>query len=217
MERDRFLSRVAGALLTARIPVSPEVPRTLPEPTTDDLVALFRTRAQDTSAVVHGPVGRHGAAKALQGIAAGHDASTFIAWEDLPASGVAAALEGSGLTRVAGEVPRGPDREHLGDHAQVDLGITGAEAALAESGSVVLVHGPGRPRMASLVADVHVALVETGSMRLSLAHWAELEPDVVASTANLVVVTGPSRSGDIELELNLGVHGPRHVHVVLID
>ena len=211
MERDRFLSRVSSALLTAHIPDPPETRDELPDPGHDDLLALFRTRAQGVSAVVHGPVGRHGVERVVAGIASGHGASTFVAWDDLPAPGVFSTLEAAELTRI-------PASEgQLERYRQVDLGITGADAALAESGSVVLVHGPGRPRLASLVPDVHVAILETGRIHPGLAHWAHAHPDLVASTANLVVVTGPSRSADIELRLNLGVHGPRHVHVVLID
>ncbi|HEX6947859.1 MAG TPA: lactate utilization protein [Acidimicrobiia bacterium] len=210
MERDRFLARVAGALLTARIPTAPDAAGGVPEPD-GDLLTLFRSRAQEVSAVVHGPVSRHGAERVVAGIASGHGSSTFVAWDDLPAPGVVPMLESAGLTRVPA-TDGGLDR-----FRQLDLGVTGAAAALAESGSVVLIHGPGRPRLASLVPDVHVVLVEIETIQPSLAHWAHSQPEPISSTANLVVVTGPSRTGDIELQLNLGVHGPRHVHVVLID
>ena len=70
--------------------------------------------------------------------------------------------------------------------------------------------------MASLVPEIHVALLETKLLNRTLAHWSSKHSDVVAETANLVLVTGPSRTGDMELQLNLGVHGPRHLHVVLI-
>lgn len=209
MEADRFLARVAEALRTARLPEAPDAGGDLPAPEAADLLALFRTRAQQAGAVVHGPVGRHGVEKAVAGIAAGHDARTFTAWDDLPVPGVVDTLEEAGLSRIPGE--------GLGRLRHVDLGITGAAAALAESGSVALVHGPGRPRLASLLPEVHVALVEARSVHAGLAHWAAADPEAVAVSANLVVVTGPSRSADIELRLNLGVHGPRHVHVVLID
>jgi L-lactate dehydrogenase complex protein LldG len=63
---------------------------------------------------------------------------------------------------------------------------------------------------------IHVALVRAESIFRSLAQWADEVPDAVVETANLVIVTGPSRTGDIEQHLNLGVHGPKHLHVVLI-
>lgn len=216
MDRDVFLTRVGRAAMSAALPEAPGASGSLPIMPTDDLVALFRRRAQEVDAVVHGPVNPHGAPKTVAGIASGHGGKSFMAWDELPAAGVVSALASAGLDRVAHQVPMDRRADHQSGYRYLDLGITGAEAGLAESGSVVLLHGPGRPRMASLVPNVHVAILELSRLHRTLAHWASQHPDLVEETANLVVVTGPSRSGDIEMKLNLGVHGPRHVHVVLV-
>lgn len=216
MDRDVFLTRVGKAAMGAVLPEVPSVRDSLPLMPTEDLVALFRRRAQEVDAVVHGPVNLHAVPKTVAGIASGHGGSSFLAWDELPAAGVVSALSSAGLDRVAHEVPTDRRAEHQAGYRYLDLGVTGADAGLAESGSVVLSHGPGRPRMASLVPNVHVAILELPRLHRTLAHWASQHPDLAEGTANLVVITGPSRSGDIEMQLNLGVHGPRHVHIVLI-
>ena len=215
MEREPFLSRVSAAAMVATLPRPPEVPELLPDLEAEDLVGLFRARAQEESVVVHGPVGRHGVPRAVTGIAAGHGAETYMAWDDLPAPGVTSALTGSGVVRVEHLVPDDLRITRQLEYQTLDLGITGADAGLAESGSVVLLHGEGRPRMASLIPQVHIALLDVGLIERTLVHWAHRHPDIVFETSNLVVVTGPSRTADIEQRLTLGVHGPRHVHVVL--
>lgn len=216
MDRDTFLTRVGQASLTTQLPDPPAVPAELPELTETDLTALFRTRAQDVNAVVHGPVTRHGAPRAVVAIATGHDAESFISWDDLPAPGVASAMLTAGMERVDHVVPGETRVDHNITYADVDVGVTGADAALAESGSLVLVHGEGKPRMASLAPDVHIALLDLSLLDRTLVHWAHENPGLAAETTNLVLVTGPSRTGDIEQQLNLGVHGPRHVHIVMI-
>lgn len=216
MDRDAFLTRVGRATLSATLPPAPQVPSELPGLVDVDLVAMFRERAQAVNAVVHGPVSRHGVPRAVVGIAAGHDASTFMAWDELPASGVASALQAGGLERVEYDLDNGDRLAQNVGLFELDVGVTGALAGLAESGSVVLAHGSGRQRLASLAPETHIALLEVSAMHRTLAHWAHEYPDLVAETTNLVMVTGPSRTGDIEQQLNLGVHGPRHVHIVLI-
>jgi L-lactate dehydrogenase complex protein LldG len=216
VDRDSFLSRVGRASLTSQLPDSPAVSADLPEFPPADLLALFRSRAHAVNAVIHGPVTRHGVPRAVTGIVTGHNATSFMAWDELPAPGVTSALQAAGVARVDHVVPPGSRTEHNLGYIDVDVGITGADVALAESGSIVLVHGAGRPRMASLVPDVHIALLDVERLDRTLAHWAQKNPTLVAKTTNLVFVTGPSRTGDIEQELNLGVHGPRHVHIVMI-
>lgn len=216
MDRDSFLGRVGQAALHSELPPAPMVAPDLPELDDVDLVARFRSRAQAVNTVVHGPVSRHGVPRVVMGVAAGHEAGRFIAWDELPASGVASALQSAGLDRVDAETTSEDRLEHNLSYFHLDIGITGASAGLAESGSVVLVHGPGRPRMASIVPEIHIVLLEVERLARTLAHWAHEYPGLVGETTNLVLVTGPSRTGDIEQQLNLGVHGPRHVHVVLV-
>lgn len=216
MDRDLFLGRVGKAAMTVKLPEPPPVGADLPSFPDEDLVVLFRERSQKVDAVVHGPMNPHAVPKTVAGIASGHQARSFMAWDTLPAAGVVSALATSGVDRADHSVPGTGRREHQMGYHDLDLGVTGADAGLAESGSVVLLHGRGRPRMASLVPRVHVALLEAKLIHRTLAHWVSRFPDLVRNTANLVVVTGPSRTGDIEQQLNLGVHGPRSVHIVLI-
>jgi len=216
VDRDAFLARVSKAVMTDHLPAPPRVPELLPEMDPVDLVALFRERALEIDAVVHGPVSRHGVPRAVVGIAAGHNAASFLAWDDLPVPGVPTALSTAGLERMSHQVPSDARLAHLLGYATLDLGVTGADAGLAESGSVILLHGADRPRLASLAPDIHIALLEVGVLERTLAEWAHRNPEAVAQTTNLVIVSGPSRTGDIEQQLNLGVHGPRHVHIVLI-
>lgn len=217
MRREDFLAKVGRSVMMATLPEAPPVPADFPSLPPTDLVALFRERAQEVDAVAHGPVGRAAVPKVVTGIAAGHACLNYIAWDDLPVPGVLSGLDREGLERIDHQVPEDDRKGHQSSYESVDLGVTGAEAALAESGSVVLAHGPGKPRMASLIPDVHVALVHVSRVARTISDLARRHPEWVAATSNLVFVTGPSRTGDIELHLNLGVHGPRHVHVVMFQ
>lgn len=98
----------------------------------------------------------------------------------------------------------------------VDVGITSCDAAIAETGSLMMCASPGHERIASLVAPVHIAIVERSQIVHDLfdafAKLAERGP--IAS--NVVFITGPSKTGDIELTLTTGVHGPGKWHVIIV-
>ena len=92
---------------------------------------------------------------------------------------------------------------------QADVGITMADAAVAETGSLLIRAGEGRARMASLAPPVHLALVPRDRLVPSLDQALE-----IAAGATSVLITGPSRTADIEGVLVRGVHGPGQLWVV---
>lgn len=104
---------------------------------------------------------------------------------------------------------------HRGRPPEIEgAGISRAAYGLADTGSVVLVASPEEPRARHLLPDVHVSLLPTSRILPGLAElFAEVGGDLPSA---LTIVTGPSRSADIEQRLVVGVHGPREVHVVLL-
>jgi L-lactate dehydrogenase complex protein LldG len=93
-------------------------------------------------------------------------------------------------------------------------GVSTALYGLADTGSVVLAASPDEPRARSLLPDVHVTLLHEDRILPGLDElFATLGTGLPSA---LAIVTGPSRSADIEQKLAVGVHGPREVHVVLL-
>jgi L-lactate utilization protein LutC len=92
-------------------------------------------------------------------------------------------------------------------------GVSRAQYALADTGSVVLAASSDEPRAASLLPGVHVTLVHGSSILGGLEELFEAVGEDLPSS--LAIVTGPSRSADIEQKLTVGVHGPGEVHVVI--
>lgn len=103
---------------------------------------------------------------------------------------------------------------HRGAAPQIEgAGVSRAVHALADTGSVVLAAGPEEPRAASLLPYVHVTLVAEDVILPGLEELFAAVGDDLPSV--LAIVTGPSRSADIEQKLTVGVHGPGEVHVVI--
>lgn len=94
-------------------------------------------------------------------------------------------------------------------------GVSEALYGLADTGSVVLAASPAEPRARSLLPAVHVSLLAEDRILPGLAELFDAVGDDLPSA--LAIVTGPSRSADIEQHLVVGVHGPGEVHVVLTD
>ncbi len=94
-------------------------------------------------------------------------------------------------------------------------GLTGAASAIAETGTLVIPSGKARPLSASLLPDIHIAIIQSSQIVRSLEE-ALRRPEVMeASTTTLV--TGPSRTADIEMTLTIGAHGPKQLWVYIVE
>lgn len=109
-------------------------------------------------------------------------------------------------------------REHeMGVHYKPDpkirVGITGSTAGIAETGTLVITSGHGKPQFASLLPETHIAILREVDIQQNLAEVLNLRE--VREAAAVSLISGPSRTGDIEMTLTIGVHGPGEVIVFL--
>jgi len=101
------------------------------------------------------------------------------------------------------------------DIFQYDVGISSAQAAIAETGTLVLDSSCERNRLVSLVPPVHIAIINASSIVETVSDaLALLQKDREISPA-ITFITGPSRTADIELTLAIGVHGPQELYVIV--
>jgi L-lactate dehydrogenase complex protein LldG len=99
----------------------------------------------------------------------------------------------------------------------IDASVTAAEAGIADTGTLVLCPGPREPRALSLVPGVHVAVLHTSRLFASLpAAVQSLQPQRNLPS-NWLLVTGPSKTADIQQTLAFGAHGPKVLVIVMVD
>jgi L-lactate dehydrogenase complex protein LldG len=213
-ERPRAPVEVAGAI---RRQLAERWPETLDR---------FRREFERVGGVFHRAASAADVPGVIGRIAREREARRVITWP-AGALGVDLSLlagEGLELTPMpADEVASPPRRATLRQTiAAADLGVTGVDLAIAETGSVVLVSGRGRPRSTSLLPPSHVAVfdrtvlvesLEQAGVFLEAWHAGAAPGDGGA----INFITGPSRTADIELTLTRGVHGPREIHAIFVE
>lgn len=98
-----------------------------------------------------------------------------------------------------------------------EVGLTGAFAGIAETGTLMMRSGPEHPTTLNFLPDTHVVVLRCSQIVGSYEDaWDRLrEAGAMPRTVNFI--TGPSRTGDIELTIFLGAHGPRRMHIVLVE
>ncbi|QIN78582.1 lactate utilization protein C [Rubrobacter marinus] len=216
-DRARFLENVrhrtrTGRYKPTRAPDSVWTPKGAPVPDPiADPVARFLEEL--------GAVGGHGARVQSLDEARDHvvslarerGAGALVRWDDEELAGFDAPLAGAGV-----EVAIWRDLEDFRAVAGLaDVGLSTASWAIAETGSLVLESGPGRGRSVTLLPPTYVAVLRAERV---LGTVAEAVGKYAGGRlpANVCFHTGPSRSGDIEMSLVTGMHGPGDVHVVVV-
>lgn len=101
------------------------------------------------------------------------------------------------------------------DVFEIDVGITTAQAAIAETGTLVLDSARERHRLISLVPPVHIAIVDAATIFQTLGEALEFIHQNGNISPAVTFITGPSRTADIELTLAIGVHGPQELYVIV--
>ena len=141
-------------------------------------------------------------------------AERLIRWdvEELEALGIDGPLAEAGV-----EVALWRDLEDFREvAARADIGLSTAEWAIADTGSLVLTSGPGKGRTVTLLPPTYVAVVPAEKVLRTVPEAVAKYAGDGGLPANVVFHTGPSRSGDIEMEIFVGMHGPGDVHVILV-
>ncbi|MGD0239711.1 MAG: LUD domain-containing protein [Streptosporangiaceae bacterium] len=178
-----------------------------------DITGLFAERAADYRAVVERvpesglapAIARALAARAAVAPGASAAAASFVIPAGLPGEWLAGLPAGITLTR---------DEPPL-SAAELDRlsgVVTGCAVAIAETGTIILDHGPGQGRRAlTLVPDFHLVVVRADQVAADLADaFARLDP-----ARPHTLISGPSATSDIELIRVEGVHGPRNLHILI--
>ena len=150
------------------------------------------------------------------GLARQRDAKLLVRWDvdELEALGVDGPLGEAGI-----EVAVWRDLADFKEVAgKADIGLSTAAWAIAETGTLVLEGGPGKGRTVTLLPPTYVAVVPVDKVLHTVPEAIEKYASGEAGglPANVCFHTGPSRSGDIEMALFVGMHGPGDVHVILV-
>ena len=169
--------------------------------------ARFVQRAGDAGAAVH-LIEPAGLSTAVVHAVTGQPDRGVIVWDDSLLDECAQALREAGIRVLSGAVAT------VEAAAAAGFGLTAADYAIAETGTLVLGSGPGRPRAASLLPASHIAVLPEGRILGDLAAVTrELGPPLPSA---LTFITGPSRTADIGLTPVRPAHGPMTVTVFIL-
>lgn len=221
--RDRVLDRIRVSLKSAHLPAAalsvPMRPAAAPDGDSRQLVDRFAAEASAVGTNIYRPPNDADVIETVIRLLRDTGEADCLAWDDaeLPLAGMGHAVRRAGFRPIDSTLPSEPTARaiRLAELGRAAAGVTGALAGLADTGTLAVLSGPGRPRLASLLPPVHIAVLRISALFATMAEFFAAHRDVTRNYSNLVFITGPSRSADIEHTLTIGVHGPKSLHIIL--
>jgi L-lactate dehydrogenase complex protein LldG len=190
--------------------------------TPDGLLQRFTEVMEALRGNVHPVEGDAGARAKILDLLREHKADHILAWDYqyIPVDGMENALREAGVRVTFPDLLHTENRpEHGALLKSAGAGLIGVDAVAASTASLILSTKPGRGRVASVLPPVLIAAVTLDQIVPRIESWLARERanglETIKNSANLCFISGPSRTGDIEMQLVLGVHGPGIVHVVV--
>jgi len=187
----------------------------------------FKKEFERIAGVFHRVVAWADVPNVIVDVARQKSAKKLVAWEpSILGFDPRARVEAEGLSlavAAADDIDESARLRHRNESANAQIGVTGADWVLAETGTLILISGRGRPRATSLLPDTHIAVFDRSRLVESLTQVGVLlealhvDPARSMSGAMINFITGPSRTADIELTLTRGVHGPKDVHAIFVE
>jgi L-lactate dehydrogenase complex protein LldG len=210
MSRDYILHKVRTALgrsVDQAPPPAPAVRIAVPAVSLEKKIDSFCERLEALAGKTHRATSFAGALDYVERLVAGRPAVASNAGLLMECGIAALPSVRSGLT----------DREELRALCSTAaVGITGADYCLADTGTLVMLSSRQEARLISLLPPVHVAVVQSERILSGLDELLAAVPLPAEQSSSMVLITGPSRTADIEQILVRGVHGPGEIHVVIV-
>lgn len=150
-----------------------------------------------------------------------HNTTNLLAWDfkHIPVQHLESAIKESGITIHYPEMHNEFRRETIETIHEAQVGLTSADVAIAATGTLVVSTEPGKGRIPTVLAPVHIAVITLDQIVPRLEDWVARQRaqglDSLWNRANTCFISGPSKTADIEMQLIYGVHGPGIVQVVV--
>ena len=208
--RDHIIARLRAAQTTQ----TPEVPDFAPvfDKSGEDLLSHFTAKLE----AVHGRVERVTEANwraRLDAVLAEYQVRRLLIGAAVEPGRALAQNPPSGVTLITYDTPVDDWKHQLFN--EVDAALTGSAGAIAETGSVILWPSAAEPRLMSLVPPLHIVVVDADRLYRTFAEAVQTQGWAEGMPTNALLISGPSKTADIEMVLAYGVHGPKTLVVLL--
>ncbi len=219
--RTDILTRIRSSLNTAYLPAASGATSPAPVPPTfeEPLLDVFIEALLAVQGVIHVVADVDAARDLLLSEFRTRGVVQVLCWDPgrLSVPDLEGTLAHHGIELVKSGLSGADRQQEIQRLSAIEIGLTGADVGLARTGSVVLHADSAQGRLASLMPPVHYVLLRSDQIYPDLAAWITSDgaDEAIAGSSNTVIITGPSRTGDIAQTLTLGAHGPKELHVIL--